>query len=291
MKEHQKLNSMNSCREELILFPVIQLPHPMRRSLYHSPVSAWLRFLLLLAGCGFVLWRGGERLGYNWHWRTMGSYFFVRGSDGLQPGPLVQGLIVTLEITLLSLILCAAIGLLVALMRLSPSRLARWLARIYLESVRNTPLLVQIFFAYFVMAPILDLGRFTTGVLALAIFEGAYASEIIRSGITSVDMGQWEAGRALGLRTGIIYRRIILPQALRRILAPLTSQAVSLLKDSALVSTIAVHELTMQGRTIIAETFLTFEVWFTVAALYLVMALLLSLVADHIDRALALPST
>jgi polar amino acid transport system permease protein len=263
----------------------------MPRSLYHGSASAWLRFLLLLAGCGFVLWRGGERLGYNWHWRTMASYFWVRGSDGLYPGPLVQGLIVTLEITLLSLILCAGIGLLVALLRLSPSRLGRWLARLYLESVRNTPLLVQIFFAYFVMAPILGLSRFTTGVLALSLFEGAYASEIIRSGITSVDMGQWEAGRALGLRTGVIYRKIILPQALSRVLAPLTSQAVSLLKDSALVSTIAVYELTMQGRTIIAETFLTFEVWFTVAALYLVMALLLSLVADYIDRALALPST
>jgi len=230
-------------------------------------------------------------MGYNWHWRALGGYFVVRGPDGLYPGPLVQGLVVTLEITLFSLLLSALIGLVVALLRLSPSRLGRWLARGYLEVIRNTPLLVQIFFAYFVMAPILDLGRFTTGVLALSVFEGAYASEIIRGGIISVDKGQWEAAHSLGLGTGLIYRKIVLPQALRKVLAPLASQAVSLLKDSALVSTIAVYELTMQGRTIIAETFLTFEVWFTVAALYLIMALLLSLVADRIERTLTLPGT
>ena len=263
----------------------------MRLFFSHSPVSAWIRFLLFLSVCAGVLWRGSERMGYNWHWRALGGYFVVRGPDGLYPGPLVQGLVVTLEITLFSLLLSALIGLVVALLRLSPSRLGRWLARGYLEVIRNTPLLVQIFFAYFVMAPILDLGRFTTGVLALSVFEGAYASEIIRGGIISVDKGQWEAAHSLGLGTGLIYRKIVLPQALRKVLAPLASQAVSLLKDSALVSTIAVYELTMQGRTIIAETFLTFEVWFTVAALYLIMALLLSLVADRIERTLTLPGT
>jgi polar amino acid transport system permease protein len=151
----------------------------------------------------------------------------------------------------------------------------------YLETIRNTPLLVQIFFLYFVMAPILDIGRFATAVLALSFFEGAYASEVIRSGIVAVPVGQWEAAHALGLDRFDAYRAVIIPQAIRRILPPLTSQAVSLLKDSALVSTIAVYDLTMEGRTIIAETFLTFEVWFTVAAIYLVLALFMSFAADQ----------
>ena len=162
--------------------------------------------------------------------------------------------------------------------------MGRWLARVYLELIRNTPLLVQIFFLYFVMAPILDLGRTPTAILALSLFEGAYASEIFRAGIESIGRGQWEACYSLGLTRAQTYRRVILPQALRRILPPLTSQAVSLIKDSALVSTIAVYDLTMEGRTIIADTFLTFEIWFVVAAVYLILTLTLSALANGLER-------
>jgi polar amino acid transport system permease protein len=149
-----------------------------------------------------------------------------------------------------------------------------------LELIRNTPLLVQLFFIYFVFAPVLGIGRFTAGVLALSLFEGAYASEIFRAGIVSIDKGQWEAAHSLGLSAIHTYRYIILPQAIRRILPPLTSQAVSLIKDSALVSTVAIYDLTMQAQVIISETFLTFEVWFTVAAIYLVLTVVLSTIAD-----------
>jgi polar amino acid transport system permease protein len=120
-------------------------------------------------------------------------------------------------------------------------------------------------------------------VLALSLFEGAYASEIFRAGITSIHRGQWEAAYSLGLGTYGVYRHIILPQALRRILPPLTSQAISLVKDSALVSTIAIYDLTMQGSAIIAETFMTFEVWFTVAAIYLFVALTISLLVHMLE--------
>jgi polar amino acid transport system permease protein len=154
------------------------------------------------------------------------------------------------------------------------------LARGYLELIRNTPLLVQLFFIYFVLAPVMGIGRFVAGVLALSLFEGAYASEIFRAGIVSIDKGQWEASHSLGLSTIHTYRYIILPQAIRRILPPLTSQAVSLIKDSALVSTIAIYDLTMRAQVIISETFLTFEVWFTVAAIYLVLTVMLSTIAD-----------
>ncbi len=242
------------------------------------------KFILVLAACGYLLMRGSAGIGYNWHWQTIPGYLFTYDGGHLQMGPIMQGLLVTLEITFFSLLLSAFIGLAVALLRLSNSLVGRLSARVYLETIRNTPLLVQIFFLYFVMAPILDIGRFTTGVLALSFFEGAYASEIIRAGIVAVPVGQWEASHALGLTGFATYTSVIIPQALRRILPPLTSQAVSLLKDSALVSTIAVYDLTMEGRTIIAETFLTFEVWFTVAAIYLVVALLLSLLADQAEK-------
>jgi len=239
------------------------------------------KFILVLAACGYLVFRGSGQLGYNWHWQSIPGYLFTVHEGHLQIGPITQGLLVTLEITFFSLLLSAFIGFTVALLRLSGSLVGRLLAMFYLETIRNTPLLVLIFFLYFVMAPILDIGRFATAVLALSFFEGAYASEIIRSGIVAVPVGQWEASHALGLGRFDTYRAVIIPQAVRRILPPLTSQAVSLLKDSALVSTIAVYDLTMEGRTIIAETFLTFEVWFTVAAIYLVLALLMSFAADQ----------
>lgn len=203
-------------------------------------------------------------------------YLYISGPDGLQAGPLLQGLGITLQISAISLILSLLIGLVTALFRLSESRVARWLAFAYLELIRNTPLLIQIFIIYFVLAPILDMERFSSAILALSLFEGAYASEIIRAGILGIPKGQWEAASSLGMSQSQSYRHIILPQALRQMTPPLTSQGISLIKDSALVSTIAIYDLTMQGQQIVAETFLTFEVWFTVAAIYLVLTLSLS---------------
>jgi polar amino acid transport system permease protein len=203
----------------------------------------WLFFLLTLAGLVWLVVRGAERLGYAWHWRQIPRYFGTLSEAGFSVGPLLQGVIVTLEITAYSLVLAAIIGLTTALLRLSGSVVGGWLARIYLEAIRNTPLLVQIFFLYFVMAPIFDIGRTATAVLALSLFEGAYASEIFRAGITSIHRGQWEACYSLGLSRMQSYRTVILPQALRRVLPPLTSQAVSLIKDSALVSTMAALSL------------------------------------------------
>jgi polar amino acid transport system permease protein len=176
------------------------------------------------------------------------------------------------------------IGLVTALLRLSNSFLARIVARGYLELIRNTPLLVQIFFLYFVLAPIFGFSRFFAGVLALSLFEGAYISEIFRAGIVSIHKGQWEASHSLGLSIFDTYRCIILPQAIRRILPPLTSQAISLIKDSALVSTIAIYDLTMEGRAVIAETFLTFEIWFTVAFMYLIITITLSIVVNTLEN-------
>ncbi len=228
--------------------------------------------------------RGTESLGYHWQWYRIPPYLFSIENQMFYAGPLLKGLGVTLKITAISLVLAFVFGLTTALLRISNSLAARWLARAYLEAVRNTPLLVQIFFIYFVLGPILDMDRVTSAVLALSLFEGAYASEILRSGIESVEKSQWEAAYSIGLHTPGAFRLIVFPQALQRVLPPLTSQAVSLLKDSALVSTIAVFDLTMQGRAIISETYLIFELWFTIAAMYLIVALILSAAVAVLER-------
>lgn len=242
----------------------------------------------LLAGALFgLLYWTSERLGYNWQWYRLSRYFAVPEEAGLVLGPLLLGLGMTIKLAVQGLALTMVIGLGAALMRLSTSPVARALAYGYVELIRNTPLLIQILFIYFVISPTIGLGRFAAGVLALALFEGAYAAEIIRSGIVSLPQGQWEAAYSLGLTKAASYRRVILPQAVRRVLPPLTGQAVSLVKDSSLISVISVFELTMQGKLIVADTFLTFEVWFTVAAMYLVLNLSLSLFSQALERRLA----
>ena len=152
-----------------------------------------------------------------------------------------------------------------------------------MESIRNTPLLIQLFLIYFVLSPILNMSPFFSAVLALSLFEGAYAAEIIRGGILAVAKGQWESAYSLGLGIVDTYRRIILPQAFRTIAPPLASQGISLIKDSALVSTIAIYDLTMQGQAIVSETFLTFEIWFTVAAIYLIFTVSLSIAVHALE--------
>ncbi len=251
-----------------------------------SPVVDVAAFLVVIAVLTWFTGAGTAKLGYNWQWYRVPQYLLTHEDGRWLAGPLIDGLMVTFEITGVSLVLAFSFGLITALCRLSDSYLTRMVARAYLELIRNTPLLVQLFFIYFVMAPIFDLSRFLSAVLALSLFEGAYASEIFRAGIVSIHKGQWEAAHSLGLSTFETYRLIILPQAVRRILPPLTSQAISLVKDSALVSTIAVYDLTMRGREIISETFLAFEIWFTIAAMYLVVTVSLSIVVNRMERRL-----
>jgi len=234
-----------------------------------------------------LVYVSGTQLGYNWQWYRVPRYI-VSVTDGeIQPGPLLQGLSVTLQVSAISLLLSSIFGLVTAICRLSTSFTARVLARGYLELIRNTPLLVQLFFIYFVFSPMVDLSRFASAVLALSLFEGAYASEIIRAGILAIPQGQWEAAGSLGLNAFHTYRYVILPQALRHMTPPLVSQAVSLVKDSALVSTIAIYDLTMKGQEIIAETYLVFELWFTIAGIYLLLTLSLSMVTGMMQKRLA----
>lgn len=244
----------------------------------------WFR---VIATAGLIVWfvfAGGTGLGYNWQWYRVPRYLYTFSEGHFLAGPLLEGVVVTLKVSAVSLVLSSLLGLITAVCRLSRSFAARAIARAYLELIRNTPLLVQLFFIYFVFSPMVDLSRFASAVLALSLFEGAYASEIIRAGILAVPQGQWEASKSIGLGRYRTYRHVVLPQALRHMTPPLVSQAVSLIKDSALVSTIAIYDLTMQAQAVIAETFLTFELWFTVAGMYLVVTVTLSIVVNYMEH-------
>jgi len=263
-------------------------PKPARTVSRLWPVLGdWLCFLLAAAGLLWLVARGAGSLGYNWQWYRVPAFLLPQGGGA---GPLLQGLLVTLELTALSGLGALCAGLITALLRLSGSTAGRLLARAYLESVRNTPLLIQLLFLYFVLAPALSMSALTSAVLGLSLFEGAYVSEILRAGIVSLDPGQWDAAKSLGMSRPMAYRLVILPQAVRRVLPPLASQSVSLVKDTSLASVIAISELTLRGSAIVAETFLSFEIWFTVAALYWIVTTALSGLAATLERRLAYPT-
>ena len=203
-------------------------------------------------------------------------------------GPLMKGLWVTLYLSILSSILGLFLGLVTGLCRISRNYTLRGLSSIYVELVRGTPLLVQIFIFYFFIGTVLDLDRIVAGVGALGIFAGAYIAEIVRAGIQSIPKGQMEAARSLGMTLPQAMRYIILPQAFKRTLPPMAGQFISLIKDSSLVSVIAITDLTKSGREVITSSFATFEVWFVVAAMYLVVTSVLSQAVFWMERRLAI---
>lgn len=243
-----------------------------------------ISFTLFVAALGWVILRGAQSMGYNWQWFRVQRYLWRTIDGQIVWGPLMKGLVVTLQISAIALVLSLIIGLATALLRLSPGIVGRGIARVYLEIIRNTPLLVQVLIFYFIIAHILGIPRFWAGVLCLAFYEGAFAAEIIRGGIIAVRRGQWEAARSLGLRPFDIYRDVILPQAVPLMLPPLAGVLVNLVKHSAIVSVIAVFDLTTEGRTIVADTFMAFEIWLTVAGLYLLITLSLSLLVLGLER-------
>ena len=202
-------------------------------------------------------------------------------------GPLLVGLWTTLWLSAAASIVGLIIGLVTGLCRVSSNITLRQLSIIYIELIRGTPLLVQIFIFYFFLGTVLDISRIVAGISALAVFAGAYVAEIIRAGIQSIPKGQMEAARSLGLNVPQAMIHIILPQAFKRTLPPMAGQFISLIKDSSLVSVIAITDLTKSGREVITSTFATFEIWFIVALLYLFLTLSLSQVIAWVERRLA----
>jgi len=204
-----------------------------------------------------------------------------------EPGPLLLGLFITLKLSIFSIVLAIILGILTGLMRISKNPAFKKLAITYIELIRGTPLLVQIFIFYFFIGTVLQLDRFTSGVAALGVFAGAYVAEIVRAGIQSINKGQTEAAKSLGMNYFQTMRYIILPQALKRTIPPMAGQFISLIKDSSLVSVISITDLTKAGREVVTSTFQPFEVWFTVAALYLIITTTLSFLTQLLERRLA----
>ena len=199
---------------------------------------------------------------------------------------LLVGAGVTIQITVLSTAIGFVIGLIVGVARISHVRLLRMLAEVYVEFFRGTPLLVQIFLFYFAL-PVLTGQRidpFIAAISACGINSGAYVAEIFRAGIQSVDEGQMEAGRSLGMTWLQTMRYIIVPQAFKRVIPPLGNEFIAMLKDSSLVSVIGFEELTRRGQLIIAKTYGSFEIWMSVAVIYLVMTLTISRFVAYLER-------
>ena len=181
---------------------------------------------------------------------------------------LLQGALVTLEITL---------------SKFTPLRL---LAKIYVDFIRGTPLLVQIFIIYFALPAIIGqrIDPFVAAVAACSINSGAYVAEIFRAGIQSIEIGQMRAGLSLGMTWGQTMRYIILPQAFKRIIPPLGNEFIAMLKDSSLVSVIGFEELTRRGQLIIARTYASFEIWMAVAIIYLIMTFAVARFTGYLER-------
>ena len=203
---------------------------------------------------------------------------------------LIKGAGVTLEITALAVGFGLLVGLCLGLGQLSKSRILRWPCKIYVDVIRGTPLLVQIFIIYFALPNIIGhrIDPFVAAVTACSLNSGAYVAEIFRAGIQSISLDQMRAGLSLGMTTAQTMRYIILPQAIKRIIPPLGNEFIAMLKDSSLVSVIGFEELTRSGQLIIAETYATMEIWTVVAILYLVMTLTITQLVGFMERRLRL---
>ncbi|SFR17864.1 amino acid ABC transporter membrane protein, PAAT family [Desulfoscipio geothermicus DSM 3669] len=220
------------------------------------------------------------------------------------PVLIFQGAKITLQITIISVAIGCLLGLIGGLSRLSRRKVLRFLATAYVDFFRGTPLLVQIFIVYFGipkllmdlqsfmvdsygMTPVADsfaLPRFLAAVIACSLNSGAYVAEIFRAGVQSIERGQMEAARSLGMTHGQAMRYVILPQAFKRVIPPLGNEFIAMLKDTSLLSVIGFAELTRNGQLIIARTYESFAIWLTVGFIYLIMTFTLSRIVDYLER-------
>jgi len=216
-----------------------------------------------------------SQLHYVWNWEAIWQY----------RQKFVQGWLMTVAISAASLLLSLIIGLLAALARRSAILPVRYSAVLYVEIVRGTPLLVQILILFYVVANAFGMeNRYFVGVLALSLFAGAYLAEMIRSGIDSIRDSQLESARAIGLTRGQTYRYVIFPQLVRQLVPPLTGQFASIIKDSSLLSIIAVSEFTLNAQEVNAFTYSTLESYLPLALGYLLLTLPISLLSRVLER-------
>ena len=277
--------------------------------------SRWRKsdLLVLLLVCAAAVWLLARARGvsYNWDWGAVGGYLIAPDGDGgFGAGLMMEGLLTSLRLLLWGGLIAIIAGLAAALAALSPVAGLRWLALIYVESLRNLPPLVFMFiFYFFVSAHILGGGalagllpdgdsiivrvligeprlaeNFIGGALCLGVFEGAFFAEVFRAGISGVSRGQWDGARSVGLGGWQTLRLIILPQAARKIAAPAAGQTVLLIKDSAILSVISVEELAFSAQETAVSTQQVFEVWITASVFYFALCWPLLLAAAALEK-------
>lgn len=275
-----------------------------------------LVLILCLVGIvALLVYRVRVGLNYHWNWSVIPQYLFRFDTKAERwvPNMIMQGFFTTIRLSVWASVLALFIGIVMGLFRRSESLYLRLLARSYVELVRNIPPLVMVFIFYFFLGSQLmttlgvdrlvgsappgvqsvlsvlfarpeRISEFLSALITLGLYEGAYITEIMRAGLQSVDDGQWEAGYSLGLSRWRLTRSVILPQAFRKILPPLAGQFISTIKDSAIVSVISIQELTFQGMELMSATYLTFEVWLTITALYFILTYACSLAAKKLEQ-------
>ena len=274
--------------------------------------------ILLVLLAGFFIWilyRLKLGLGYTWNWKVIPQFFLSIHEGRLQLNVLTLGFLTTIRLSLWVVLFSVFIGTLAGILGSGKSVLFRLLVRVYVEFTRNTPPLVLIFIFYFFIGSQLmqvmgvedwvrysppwvkdvikilfstpaRLPEFLSAVLTLSLYEGAYITEIVRGGLLSIPKGQFEASYALGLSKADTYVFVVLPQVFKNILPSLTSQAISVIKDSSIVSIISIQELTFQGMELMASTYLIFEMWITITALYFILTFTLSHLAGRLEKRL-----
>lgn len=223
---------------------------------------------------------------------TLGNYYIH--IDTAMP-LLLKGAVLTVQVTALSVFFGTIIGLFLSLMKISSNKVLKLISTIYVDFIRGTPLLVQILLIYFGIPGVIReitgetfrMGPLLAGVIACSINSGAYVAEIFRAGIQSIERGQMEAARSLGMTKSQAMINIILPQAFKRVVPPMGNEFIILLKDSSLLSVIGVHELTRQGQLYIANTFASFPIYLAIAFVYLVMTLSISRLVSYLERRLS----
>lgn len=288
-------------------------PPPIRKKIGLKPLD-FVIFASLVALIAYVVYRVDSVLAYHWQWDRVLQFIVRRDDTGaLVPDLLLSGVAMTLRLAFWSTIAAAIIGLVMGLCRTSSNLFLRLVARLYVEIIRNTPPLVFIFVFYFfisgqimpllgvdefvrsaspeatgvvefLFSPISLFSNFLTGMICLALFEGAYITEIVRAGIQAIERGQWEAARAIGLSRFNVMKDVILPQAIHKILPPLAGQFITLIKDSSIVSLISVQELTFLGVEVAASTTRVFETWIMVGLLYFAMCYPLALLFGRLEK-------
>ena len=240
-----------------------------------EPVAAAASWLVVFLVVCLLFWFAFSQARFAWGWDAVYAY----------RAKFVKGWLMTVAVSAAAMVLSLAIGLATALAQRAPFLPLRYLARLYMELIRGTPLLVQILIFFYVVADAFGVNdRYLVGIVILAMFSGAYISEIVRAGIESIGESQLESARAIGFTRSQIYRYVIFPQVTRQVLPPLAGQFASLIKDSSLLSIISVNEFTLNAQEVNAFTFSTLESYLPLSIGYLLLTLPVSIWSKQLEK-------